>query len=115
MKLLSASNLKRKRRFYQWIAVQSNTQTERGESEIRRSVKRDAVERNRAGGVLPRQRSIRFSNIRSRQAILPAGPSDWNHAMRMQLNSGSPHHHTQTRNKKGKPRHEEPKHHYERC
>ena len=50
MRFLSASNLNGKSRFDQWIAIGSNTQAERGESEIRRSLKRDAVERNRAGG-----------------------------------------------------------------
>jgi hypothetical protein len=35
-----------------------------------------------------------------RQTILPVRPSDWNHAMRMQLNNGSSHHHQQPTYKK---------------
>ena len=50
MKLLSASNLKRKESILPMDSHWVEHTGERGESEIRRSLKRDAVERNRAGG-----------------------------------------------------------------
>jgi hypothetical protein len=97
------------------MAIGSNTQAERGESEIRRSLKRDPVERNRAGG-----RPTEAEMDKILEHTFPASdPPSWTlgleprdaHAAKQR----PPHHHTQTRNKKGKPRHEEPKHHYERC
>ena len=118
MKLLSASNLNGNRRLYQRTAISHSAEGRdlRDVSAIRRFVKKDAVEPNRAEGRPTEAETIGFSKRPSQQAILLAGPSDWNHAMRMQLNSGSSRIiiNNKRRNKKGKPRHEEAKHHHER-
>ena len=118
MKLLSASNLNGNRRLYQRTAISHSAEGRelRDVSAIRRFVKKDAVEPNRAEG-RPTEAEIGFSKRPSQQAILPAGPSDWNHAMRMQLTAARRIIiiNNKRRNKKGKPRHEEPKHHHERC
>jgi hypothetical protein len=77
-----------------------DTQAERGESEIRRSLKRDAVERNRAGG---RPTEAEIDKIL--EHTFPASdPPSWPLGLKPRdahaAQQRQPHHHTQTRNKK---------------